>query len=46
MIESSMKEEKNMVKDVRNPFRLEKLKKKTIDTIIQEKKSFWTRKRK
>ena len=33
-MESLILEEENLIKDVRNPFRLTKLKKETIDTRI------------
>ena len=36
MIENPSPEEENIIKDVRNLFRLEKLKKETIDTTIKD----------
>ena len=36
MMENPRPEEENIIKDVRNLFRLEKLKKETIDTIIKD----------
>ena len=47
-MENPRLEEKTIIKDVRNLFRLEKLKKETIDIANKErhKKSFKTRKRK
>ena len=48
MMENPRLEEETIIKDVRNFFRLEKLKKETLDATNKErhKKSFNTRKRK
>ena len=39
MMDSLSLEQENIIKDVRNLFRLEKLKKETIDTTIKDTKN-------
>ena len=42
MTESPSIEEENIIKDVKNPFRLKKLQKETIDTTIKGIRNLFT----
>ena len=46
MIESPSLEEENIMKDVRNPFRLNKLEKRTNDVDIRSKEVFLDKEKK